>query len=329
MNSDVTGSELPAGDAKPHIHLPQVAYVGAATVGLLVIGGILAPQSVSASAFLTLLPFMSILGVAAIGQHLVVQQRGFDISVAGIISLSAVIVTNYAERSAGAGPIVIAVLLALTAGAVTGAINGFFVTLLRVPPLVTTIGINALAIGVTVFMSGGVPRAVPDGLAELALGRTLGIPNTFIVMLIVAAIVIFIERRTVIGRQFIAIGTNPSAARAIGVRVTAYSWLTYTAAGLFFALAGVMLSGFVSVPTIMSGNEYMLSTVAAVVVGGNALTGGRASIPATIVGAFFLTYLGQLVLSVGFDRAVQDVVKAAIIILGVALPGIVRRLRSN
>jgi ribose transport system permease protein len=194
---------------------------------------------------------------------------------------------------------------------------------------VTTIGINALAIGVTVFMSGGVPRAVPDGLAELALGRTLGIPNTFIVMLIVAAIVIFIERRTVIGRQFIAIGTNPSAARAIGVRVTAYSWLTYTAAGLFFALAGVMLSGFVSVPTIMSGNEYMLSTVAAVVVGGNALTGGRASIPATIVGAFFLTYLGQLVLSVGFDRAVQDVVKAAIIILGVALPGIVRRLRNN
>ncbi|WP_193174607.1 ABC transporter permease [Oricola nitratireducens] len=329
MNTDLTGNDLPNSAGNSRIQLPQVAYVATATVVLVAIGGFLAPQSVSLPALLTLLPFMSILGVAAIGQHLVVQQRGFDISVAGIISLSAVIVTNYAERGAGAGPIVVAVLLALAAGAGTGAINGFFVTLLRVPPLVTTIGINALAIGVTVYLSGGVPRAVPDALGTLALGRTLGIPNTFVVMLIIAAIVIFVERRTVIGRQFIAIGTNPSAARVLGVRVTAYSWLTYTAAGLFFALAGVMLSGFVSVPTIMCGNEYMLSTVAAVVVGGNALTGGRASIPATILGAFFLTYLGQLVLSVGFERAVQDVVKATIIILGVALPEIVRRLRNR
>lgn len=309
MNTDATGNDMPA-PARPHIHLPQVAYIGAATLLLVAIGGWFAPQSVSASALLTLLPFMSILGVAAIGQHLVVQQRGFDISVAGIISLSAVIVTNYADRDAG-------------------AINGFFVTLLRVPPLVTTIGMNALAIGVTVHISGGVPRAVPDSLASLALGRSAGVPNTFILMLAIAAIVIFVEKRTVVGRQFIAIGTNPDAARALGIRVTAYRWLTYMAAGLFFALAGVMLSGFVSVPTIMSGNEYMLATVAAVVVGGNALTGGRASIPATIVGAFFLTYLGQLVLSVGFERATQDVIKAAIIILGVALPGIVARLRRN
>lgn len=328
MNTDATGNDMPA-PARPHIHLPQVAYIGAATLLLVAIGGWFAPQSVSASALLTLLPFMSILGVAAIGQHLVVQQRGFDISVAGIISLSAVIVTNYADRDAGAGPIAIAVLLALGAGAATGAINGFFVTLLRVPPLVTTIGMNALAIGVTVHISGGVPRAVPDSLASLALGRSAGVPNTFILMLAIAAIVIFVEKRTVVGRQFIAIGTNPDAARALGIRVTAYRWLTYMAAGLFFALAGVMLSGFVSVPTIMSGNEYMLATVAAVVVGGNALTGGRASIPATIVGAFFLTYLGQLVLSVGFERATQDVIKAAIIILGVALPGIVARLRRN
>lgn len=329
MDSKATGGSVRSGAAARRLEVPQLAYVAAASMALVVIGGLLAPQSVSSSALLTMLPFMSILGVAAIGQHIVVQQRGFDISVAGIISLSAMIVTNVAERKAGTPDIALAVFLALAAGAAVGAVNGLIVTLLRVPPLVTTIGINALAIGATVYVSGGVPRAVPDALGKLALGRTLGLPNTFIVMLVIAAVVIFVERRTVIGRQFIAIGTNPAAARALGIRVVAYSWMTYTVAGLFFALAGVLLAGFVSVPTIMCGDEYMLSTVAAVVVGGNALTGGRASVPATILGAFFLTYLGQLVLSIGFERAMQDVIKAGIIILGVALPEIARRVRSR
>lgn len=329
MDRNAPGGGVRSGAAARHLEVPQLAYVAAASLALVVIGGLLAPQSVSSSALLTMLPFMSILGVAAIGQHLVVQQRGFDISVAGIISLSAMIVTNVAERKAGTSDIALAVFLALAAGAAVGAVNGLFVTLMRVPPLVTTIGINALAIGATVYVSGGVPRAVPDALGKLALGRTLGLPNTFIVMLVIAAVVIFVERRTVVGRQFVAIGTNPAAARALGIRVAAYSWMTYTVAGLFFALAGVLLAGFVSVPTIMCGDEYMLATVAAVVVGGNALTGGRASVPATILGAFFLTYLGQLVLSIGFERAMQDVIKAGIIILGVALPEIARRVRSR
>lgn len=329
MDRNAPGGGVRSGAAARHLEVPQLAYVAAASLALVVIGGLLAPQSVSSSALLTMLPFMSILGVAAIGQHLVVQQRGFDISVAGIISLSAMIVTNVAERKAGTPDIALAVFLALAAGAAVGAVNGLFVTLMRVPPLVTTIGINALAIGATVYVSGGVPRAVPDALGKLALGRTLGLPNTFIVMLVIATVVVFVERRTVVGRQFVAIGTNPAAARALGIRVAAYSWMTYTVAGLFFALAGVLLAGFVSVPTIMCGDEYMLATVAAVVVGGNALTGGRASVPATIFGAFFLTYLGQLVLSVGFERAMQDVIKAGIIILGVALPEIARRLRSR
>lgn len=329
MDSNSTGGDIRSGAAARRLEVPQFTYVAAASLALVLIGGLLAPQSVSSSALLTMLPFMSILGVAAIGQHIVVQQRGFDISVAGIISLSAMIVTNVAERKAGTPDIALAVFLALAAGAAVGAVNGLIVTLLRVPPLVTTIGINALAIGATVYVSGGVPRAVPDALGKLALGRSLGLPNTFIVMLVVAAVVVFVERRTVVGRQFVASGTNPAAARALGIRVVAYSWMTYTVAGLFFALAGVLLAGFVSVPTIMCGDEYMLSTVAAVVVGGNALTGGRASVPATILGAFFLTYLGQLVLSIGFERAMQDVIKAGIIILGVALPEIARRLRSR
>lgn len=330
MDSKMENAPARVQEAKgARAELSQTAFVGIATLFLLVIGGFLAPQSLSIPALSTMLPFMAILGVAAIGQHLVIQQRGFDISVAGTISLSAVIVTNFTERGAGATDIVLAVLLALGAGTAVGTINGLIVTLLRVPPLVTTIGVNALAIGATVHISGGVPSAVPDALGALALGRSFGVPNTFLVMLAIAAIVVFFERRTVIGRQFIAIGTSPSAARALGIRVTSYGWLTYAFAGLFFALAGVLLAGFVSVPTIMCGNEYMLSTVAAVVVGGNSLSGGRASIPATIIGAFFLTYLGQLVLSVGFERSTQDVVKATIIIIGVALPEIVRRMRGN
>jgi len=107
-----------------------------------------------------------------------------------------------------------------------------------------------------------------------------------------------------------------------------YGIVTYAVAGFIYATAAIMLSGYLVSPTVLCGLPYLLGTIAAVVVGGNSIGGGvRGSVVATIVGAFFLTYLGQLVTALGFGGSAEDLAQAVIVLGGVALPGMVRRVR--
>ncbi len=315
-----------AADASLVRRLPlHAAKAVLATAALVVIGAVLAPGSLAVGALLAILPFVAILGVAAIGQHLVIQQRGLDLSAAGAISLAAVLITALPSAGAGAAQTVAVAALAIASGLVAGAVNGIGVALLRVPPLVTTIGINAVLLGAALLISGGTPRAAPPLLSGFALGRALWLPNTLVIMLVIAALVAGVIGRTAIGRRFIAVGVSPAAARALAIPVERYLIATYIIAGVCYALAGVMLAGFLNVPSLLAGNPYMLATVAAVVVGGNSVAGGRGSVAATIIGAVFLSYLGQLVLSLGFERAMQDIIEAVIVVAGVGLPALTGR----
>jgi ribose transport system ATP-binding protein len=175
-------------------------------------------------------------------------------------------------------------------------------------------------------VSQSVPSQAAPAFAHFTIDLTLGVPNTVWIALVVVAIAIFVIGRTTIGRRFVAISVSPAAAHAVGLPVGRYQIATYMVAGLCYAIAGVMLAGFLSVPSIFCGNPYILATVAAVVVGGNSVAGGsRGSIFATVVGAFFLTFLSQLVLSAGLERSVQNIVQALIVIGGVGLPVLLKR----
>jgi ribose transport system permease protein len=294
---------------------------------LLLIGVIAEPRTVGVTALLSMLPFMAILAVASIGQYLVIQQRGLDLSVAGVISFAAVLMTNLPGGSDQVAVVFGAVFLTLVMGLVVGAISGAITTLAGVPPIVTTIGVNAFMLGLTLWISQGTPAMAPPMLSTFALGRSFGIPNTIIVMVVFVAAVTFIVDRTAIGRRFVAVGISPVAARALGVSVGTYRIGTYMFAGFCYALAGVMLTGFLNVPSLFSGNAYLLATVAAVVVGGNSIAGDRGSVIATVIGACFMTYLGQLVLSLGFQRSTQDILQAAVVIGAVGLPLVARQIR--
>jgi ribose transport system permease protein len=294
---------------------------------LVVVGGFAEPATISASALLAMLPFMAILGVASVGQLLVVQQRGLDISVAGMVSLAAVIATAVPDTSDN--PLIVAagVVLALLAGVAAGVVNGVAVTLLRVPSLVTTIGTNSILLGFVLYASNGTPTQGAAALTHLVVGRTAGVPNTVLILLVITALATLVIARTKLGRRYIAAGMNERASYALGIPVTTYRIATYAIAGFCYALSGVLLAGLFTVPDIFCGDGYMLSTVAAVVVAGNSLTGGRCSIPATVVGAIFLTYLDQLVLSLGFATSAQYIIHALVVILGVALPSLLGRRR--
>lgn len=299
-----------------------------ATALLTIFGGAFAPSTISGGAILTMLPFVAILAVASIGQHLVIQQRGLDLSVAGIVSFAGVMVTALPGTEAGPRETLWYIVLTLLMGGAVGAVNGIVVSLLRVPALVTTIGVNSLLLGATQYVSTGFAQQAPPPLNKFGVGHLFGVPSTIYVMVVMAAIAIILVARTGIGRRFVAISVNPAAAYAIGVPLDAYRIGTYVLAGFCYAAAGVLLAGYLLSPTVFCGLPYMLATIAAVVVGGNSIGGGgRGSVASTVIGAYFLTYLGQLVLSVGFGTSAQDVVQAAIVVSSAALPEFARRFR--
>ena len=313
------------GRKKP---LSRLLIAAIATAVLIVGGGIIAPSTVSISALQLMLPFFAVLAVASIGQHLVIQQRGLDISVAGIMSFSAVIVSALPGSEAGVPETLAFVALALAMGFGVGAVNGVLVALLRVNSLVATIGMNSLMLGITMHVTSGFSQQAPPPLNKFGVGKFLEVPLTIYVMLVIAAIAIFVLGKTTVGRRFIATSVNPDAALTVGIPLDGYRVATYALAGFCYAAAGVLLAGYVLSPTVFSGMPYLLATVAAVVVGGNPIGGGlRGSVSATIIGALFLTYLGQLVLAVGFETSAQNIVQAIIIIASVGVVEVGRRLR--
>lgn len=297
-----------------------------ALVFLLIISIVLAPGSLSGSALLSMLPFAAILAVAAIGQTLVIQQGGIDLSVPGAISLGAVVVTYVSNGRDDR--MIVAVVAAVLALAVAGALTGLVIAWLRVTPLVVTLAMNALLLGSVLALTGGSSTvAAPASLSSFALGRPLGIPSTVIVAVIAVAIAAIVTTKTAFGRRFIANGVNARAALTAGIAVKRYTVLTYVAANLAYAIAGIMLAGFLGTPSLFSGNTYLLPTIAAVVVGGTSLVGGKGSVVASAFGALFLIQLQQVISALGAPTSVQFIVQGAVIGFAIGLRYLLRSIR--
>jgi ribose transport system permease protein len=300
------------------LRVPRFSAIWLATALLFAIGPLLAPGSDSHSALLSMLPFAAVLAIASIGQTLVIQQRGLDLSVPGMITLTTIIVTTYPNGSAGKLPAAIA-LVAL-ACVVSGLVSGLAITLLGVTPLVATLGVNALLTGTYLEITNGASStSATPGLARFALAKSLGIPHTVIIAVIACGLIASLFRLSVLGRRFVAVGTSPRAARAAGVRTRTFECMTYVLASLTYGGAGILITGYLSTPGIGAGDNYLLPTIAAVVLGGTSLAGGSGSVVATMMGALFLTQLEQVVLGMGAPDSVQLVIQGAIIALGMAL----------
>ena len=281
-----------------------------ATVLLFVVCLVVAPDSVRGASLNAMLPFAAVLAIASVGQTLVVQQRGIDLSVAGTVTLTAVMAS---KLPTGNGDLPWAIAVCLATGAVIGAALGLLVTYLRVTPLIATFGMNAVLGGAVLAYSGGTTRRVPSGLSDFSLGRTLGVLNMVwlaIALVLVAAAVL---TSTGFGRRFVAVGANAAAARASGVRVGLIRWSAYVGASVCYALAGVVLAGYVDVPNLKVGDSYVMASIAAVVLGGTALSGGRGRMVGTLFAAVLLSQLNQFVLSIGAPSAMQFIVQGAVI----------------
>jgi ribose transport system permease protein len=300
-----------------------------ATILLFLVGGAAEPQSLSHSSLAGMLPFAGVLAIVAIGQTLVIQQGGIDLSVPGVISLTVIICTVIPNGDSG--KLGIAVVAAYGAALAAGLVSGFCVARIGITPIVTTLGMNALLYGFDLAISGGTPTNTTSALNSFATWKLAGIPVAVVIAVVVTAVVALVIKRTVVGRRFEAAGANPATARAAGLRVQRQQLGGYVAANLLYCTAGILLAGIVTSPSAFQGDSYLLPSVAAVVLGGTSLLGGRGDGVATAVAALFLSQLDQVVLITGVNSAVQNLIEAAALAAGLAIYGIkwsrVRRLR--
>ena len=280
---------------------------------LIVASPILAPGSLSGSALRGMLPFAAVLAIAAIGQTLVIQQGGLDFSVPGAISLSAIILTHHADQHESG--LIGAIVIALVVGTAAGALSGLLVARGSIQPIIATLGVGALLVGVSDQVSNQLVVPAPAQFTNFMLEKTVGIPNTFLIAVVLVILVAIPMRKTVFGRQLEFTGTSPVAARTAGLPVVRLRVAAYALAGTFYAIAGIVLAGYLGNPDIDAGNPYLLSTVTAVVLGGAALTGGRASVVATAVAALFLVQLEQVILASGSEVWAQYMIQGVVIAL--------------
>ena len=288
-----------------------------ATVALFASSMLFASSSVTRGTLLTMLPFASALAIASLGQTLVVMQGGIDLSVAGGLSLYVVILTKYpAGDNSRLWP---AIGIAFLAAIGAGLLNGWLVGRMRLNPIVATLGTNALLFGVVLWYTAGIPTTTTARLARVGGGLWLGIPAPVYFAVATAAVVTAVVKLTPVGRRFEGVGANEVAARTAGLGVRRHRASAYVWAQILYCLAAVLHAGIVNQPTAYEGNNYLLPTVAAVVLGGTSLLGGRGNLVATAVAALFLSQLDQFVLALGVSYATRTLVQAAALAVGVAL----------
>lgn len=310
----LTSTAAASGRDRPRVS--EYAWIWIATVALFAASAVIAPGSVTPGALRAMLPFAGILAIVAVGQTLVIQQRGLDMSVVGAIALAGVLVSTWGFEGRS---LWIAVPGSLLAGAAVGVVNGLLVTRVNITPIVTTLATNALVIGLVREISRGAPLTAPTILRDFGGARLLGLPYSVLVAIVFTAIVAVLTNWTALGRRFVAVGVNPRAAEAAGIVAERYQVGAYALAGVSFAIAGVLLAGFIGNASPAAGVDYLLPGVAAVVVGGTPFTGGRGSVVASAVAALFMTQLGQMVLSMGASPAVQLFIQALAIVVATGI----------
>jgi ribose transport system permease protein len=253
------------------------------------------------------------LAIMAAAQTLTMLTAGIDLSAAAIASMSAYII---ATQSPEYGPFV-AIGLALVACAVVGLVNGVGVGIFRVHPLIMTLGMSLVVLGlVTVYQRivVAVGARTPDVVSWLGGGTTVGIPNSLVLFVPLAAVIILGLRRSGYGRLLYAVGDNEVASRLAGVRVWQVLVVLYVIAAVLAGLAGMVLSGVTNAASATLADRYLLPSVAAAVIGGTSIFGGRGGYSGTIVGALILTVLTTLLTVLSMPEPVRQVLFGAIIL---------------
>lgn len=275
----------------------------------------------------------STIAFIGIGVTCVILTGGIDLSIGSVVALSGVAAAMAIKSGV---PVPLGMLLGLAVGAICGAINGLFITKLRLPPFIATLGMMMIARGVALYITNAAPvSGLPDSFSALgngALFRVMdihevtgmpvvkfpGIPYPVILMIILAIIFTFALTKLRLGRYLYAIGSNEEAARLSGIDTDKVKIIAYTVCGMLAGLAGVVLASRLVTAQPNGGVMYELDAIASAVVGGTSLMGGVGTIPGTLIGAFIMGVLRNGLNMNGVSFFIQQIIIGSVIIATVA-----------
>lgn len=293
-------------------------------VGLLVlitIVTILSPSFLSTKNIFNILRQTSVNGIIATGMTFVILTGGIDLSVGSILAISGAVC---ASLLASGQNIIIAVLAALIIGAMVGFLNGFIITKGKLQPFIATLATMTILRGLTLVYTDGKPITLGSGdlaikFGQIGGGKIFGTPTPALIMILVFAICAFVLKNTQMGRYTYALGSNEEATKLSGLNTDKIKIAVYTISGILASVAGIIITSrlFSAQPT--AGDGYELDAIAAVVLGGTSLTGGRGKITGTIIGALIIGVLSNALNILDVSSYYQMMVKGAVILVAVLL----------
>lgn len=266
---------------------------------------------------LTVLTLASSIGVVAIGMTFVIVSGGIDLSVGALLALASVWATTVATQSYGA---LMAVFVALVVATCAGLVNGVIISYGLIAPFIATLATMVAARGLAQKISGKSTQVVKvNGITDLALTSVFGIPLLVIIFLVVAAAGWVLLNRTTFGRRAAAIGGNVEAARLSGINIRRTQVLVYALSGLCCGIAALIVTAQANAGSSDHGNLYELQAIAAVIIGGTALSGGRGTIVGTVLGVLVFTQITNLFIVNNLPIEYQLIAQGVIIVAAVLI----------
>lgn len=322
------------------LNLVRILLEGRAFFALIAIVAVfsyLSPNYLTLANVLIMASQVAVYGILAIGMLLVILNGGIDLSVGSVLALAGVI-AGFLMGGVEIGtlgvilypPVWGVVVITCLLGAAIGALNGVLVAWLKVPAFVATLGVMYMARGVALLLTNGLtfnnlagrPELGNTGFNWLGFNRLFGVPISVLILAVLAMLAGLLLSRTAFGRWLYASGGNERAAELSGVPVKRVTITVYTLSGMLAAIAGLVLSSQLTSAGPTAGSTYELTAIAAVVIGGAALTGGRGTVRGTMLGAFVIGFLSSGLVIIGVSFYWQTVFTGAVIVLAVLLNSI-------
>jgi ribose transport system permease protein len=301
------------------------SFLAAAVVWLLAIA---VAHGEGASGMLsTALSFSVFTVVVGMGQMFVITlgPGNIDLSLPANIGLSGAVAMQVMNGSDDR--IALGILAALVTGLLIGLFNYLLIRLLRIPPIIATLAASFVLVSVGISYGRGLQIKPPPAFADFTFWRIATIPALALAALVLTILAAILLHRTIFGRSVLAIGQNMRAARLSGIRVERVRLLTYVLCAVLASLCGALLAGFTGGSSLDMGAEYLLSSIAVVVIGGTSVAGGSANLPGIWGASLFLFMVVTLLNTSGFGAGVRDVMTGVIIIAVITIAGGKRKLR--
>ncbi len=285
-------------------------------VGIVIFFAVLSDRFFTLSNFLIILRQVSIQAIIAFGMTIVIISGGIDLSVGSILAFSAVVLAGFLKS----GSVFVAILMALLVGAAMGAANGFIIAKGKIQPFIVTLATMAIGRSLTLVYTQGMPiTGFPRSFRFIGRGDIAGVPVPIVIMLSLFALMWFILHNTKLGLYSYAIGGNETAAKLSGVKVDRYKVVIYMISGVLSAVSGIILTARLNSAQPTFGVGYELDAIAAVVLGGASLAGGKGNILGTLFGALIMGTLNNGLNILNVSPFYQQAVKGIIILIAVLL----------